>query len=133
MTQVRKYKASSFKQDDRTAIGISEYDGKTTIAIHSLYFPTKLSNRDIFINTVQHIERNINEDERVYLRLFYIQFTPSWKRPYSKYFVRREYGRKAIAYKEAMQLADDALKRESSICELFGKEGLPTHEPTKKP
>lgn len=126
--KVRTFKASSYRLDDCTGVGISEYNGYNTLGIHSLYIPRRISNRDTFLTIVQHIQTNLNKGELAYLRLYRTQYKSGWAQPYPMFKVRHEYGAKSLTFKEPQQLADDAIRRRSSICEIFEGEGLPTYE-----
>ncbi|ASN06844.1 hypothetical protein [Virgibacillus necropolis] len=114
-----KYKAVAIREDDRTGIGILRYlpetrNGGATLEIHSIYCPDKLSHKQTFLAVMQHI--NVDDGESALLRTAMMNVKYQWAALYPNVFVKGE--RYNIgAHSEVLRLAEDALRRKSTIYE----------------
>lgn len=118
----RMFRATAVKKPDSTGLGLEQYSGKgdhaEVTAIHSVYFPDKLSNRDIAVNLLQYVESLLKDEEYAIIRGLNIRNKPSWNRPYSPQVELRQTGYNP-AFDDVVMLANDSLKRKNTITEVL--------------
>jgi hypothetical protein len=124
----RCFKACAIREPNATGIGIVEYvEGGATVSIHSLYYPTKLSNKDTFQAVIYHVMYEVGPDDVVMLRTSLgLRDKREWRRGYNRLNVRGAQYR-PHAFEEPLTLAGDAIKRGTTIQERF--EGVSEFEP----
>jgi hypothetical protein len=117
----RRFKACAIRETEGTGLGIVEYiDDGQTVGIHSLYYPTKLSNKDTFTETIKHVLAQVDTDDIVILRTsIYIKNKREWARSFGDRLITMSESYKSHAFEEPFMLAGDAIKRKSTICELL--------------
>lgn len=123
---LRKFKLSAVRNDDCIGIGIIEYAGRFTYAIHSLYFP-HLSHKDTFIEIMEYLDSILPKEGYYLLRLNDIHRKHEWSVPYYGRFTFRSERDKSNAFQDAKKLAQDAIDRKGSLSEEF-TEGIRTHD-----
>jgi len=78
---VKRYKAVAIREESQTAIGIVDHEreGETT-AIHSLYYPTRLSNRDTFKEVEKRVAPQSEDAEGIaILKVSNMQRKKEWE------------------------------------------------------
>lgn len=120
----RKFKVYAVKQASEAGLGIEEYRGEDpSLAIASLYVPEALSNKELFDAIAGFIYKQLNpsKDDTAFLRITYpIRYKYQWTKTYNGYiFVRSEPDPQHIAFRQAKRLAEDAMRRKSSVTEVL--------------
>lgn len=101
---LRKFKLTSVRLDDCIGVGIMEYAGRYTYAIHSLYFPEKLSHKDTFAEIMKYLESVLPKDGYYLLRLNDIQRKYEWSAPYYGRYTFRSDKDKNNAFQDVKKL-----------------------------
>lgn len=114
----RRFKVYGLRTDEGSALGMIEHNKRSNeaTAIYSLYYPTKLSNRDIFVDAMQVMIVN-SESEEVLKMTTALYGKYDWRRPYASRirYVKAAHG--SSIFTECRQLAEDALNRKETIIE----------------
>lgn len=114
---VRRFKAVAIREESETGIGIVEYEPSgETISLDSVYYPSRLSNRDTYVNTIKRIEMVTQLNEVVVLRTSSMQSKPKWRRHFTNVRGKSEWF-KAEAFGECLDLAKDGIKRKTTVYE----------------
>lgn len=122
VSNARKFRATAIREDNESAIGIEEYTGTANdvevLAIYSLYYPGKISNRDVCINIMQRISGLLGEGETATVRASNMKVKYSWRKAYEPQIdIRYEQYKKG--FNDVTALANDAFKRKSSVSEVL--------------
>lgn len=114
----RQFKVTAIKADDSTGIGITEYSYPThdTTLIHSLYYDTRLSNRDIIVEACKVVSGYLDNGEYARIRTGGVHTRETWVKPYNPRVILKGH-RYDERYKENKRLAEDALDRGTTIYE----------------
>ena len=118
--KVRRYKAVAIREESQTTLGIVEHEreGETT-AIHSLYYPTRLSNRDTFKEVEKQVAPQAEDAEGIaILKVSNMQRKKEWESSQ----VKSSWKGYNENFDECKALAADAIKRQASICEKINEE-----------
>lgn len=122
MMKLRRFKAFYIRTGEDVGIGITEHTNKwdsETIAIHSIYDKNNLSNRDAFIAILQEIYFDLADDELALLYMSQTSRGKGWKEPYANRIkISKASYVRGVVYQTQL-LAQDALRRESTISEVF--------------
>lgn len=118
---MRKFKACAVREENATGIGLVECvnDGDT-VAIHSIFYDTRLSNRDTYVNALEHLLAQLDDEEPVILRTALMTDKHVWRAPYQPQVKSRGERYRYEPFNEPLQLAKDGIKRKNSICEELG-------------
>ncbi|WP_338452323.1 hypothetical protein R4Z09_10820 [Niallia oryzisoli] len=117
----KKFKAYMLRNDgDETAIGIEQYDEESTYFIASIYVNPKPSNKDIFDLIAFYVMQQSDHGENALLRITIpIRAKYQWIQAYNgRIFVKRE-STANIPFMQTRLLAEDALRRKTSIIETL--------------
>ena len=119
--KVRRYKAVAIREESQTALGIVEHEREhnETIAIHSLYYQTRLSNRDTFKEVEKRVAPQAEDTEDIaILKVSNMQRKKEWELAQ----VKSSWKGYNESFDECKELAEDAIKRQASICEKINEE-----------
>ncbi|MBN9653876.1 hypothetical protein J0K78_06325 [Halobacillus sp. GSS1] len=117
----RRFKAVVDRQAESTGVGIVEYvEGGETIAIHSLYYDKRLSNRDTYLSALKRVEQLTKTDDTAILRTAVMQNKPQWRKDHPNIYGKVERF-KPQAFGEPLDLARDAILRGSTIHEQLNE------------
>jgi len=128
-TAIRRFRADYAKaiDGDGVGVGIVEYGGKhksynwelQVLAIHSIYVPGSMSNRDIRVSIFQYLSNLMDDNERIVLQMNKLNNKKLHHQPYGKIVKinQIEWPRGRLFH--ASLLAQDALRRRSDIVEVF--------------
>lgn len=123
MKRFRRFRASYIRQDEESGVGIVEYNSKHydlhTLEIKSIYIDEKMSNRDLQIFIFKTLGDEIKESQRALLEMNQFSKSKNNHLPYNE----RIFFRQIEAYRGRLYqpylLAQDALKRKTTITERF--------------
>lgn len=108
------FRAAFYNTIHESGIGIERYEpGKPVKVtyIASIYFDEALSNREAVKFIMNHVEKLLGEDEIAMVRLLKRYNLPNW----DKVHIRKVEDPKRLT--EAFNLANDSIKRKSTITE----------------
>lgn len=116
----RKFRATGIRADDVTGLGITETDGKgRTIAIYSLYYPTKLSNKDMHDDICRVVRGLLDDGQQAMVNLGGLSAKYAWRKAHEPRIIVR--GRQFDGrYDEVKELSEDAIERQTTIKEELG-------------
>jgi len=119
---MRRFKAYYVKTGKDIGIGIVEHGAKwdsEVIGLHSIYSENNLSNRDVAVSIYQTIYHLLDGDEWAMLRMSQASRGKPWHRPYEdKIRIEKTAVERGSMY-HAQLLAEDAIKRQTTIIEHF--------------
>lgn len=119
---MRRFKAFYIKAEEGVGIGIVEHGKRwdsEVIAIHSIYSPDNLSNRDVAVAIYQTVYNLLNGDEWALLYMSQASRSKTWHKPYQSKIRIEKVAEERGSVFHAQLLAEDAIKRQSTITEQF--------------
>ena len=118
---IKRFKAVADRQAESTGVGIVEYvEGGETIAIHSLYYDQRLSNRDTYLSALKQVRKLTKPNDTVILRTAVMQNKPQWRKDHLNIYGKGERF-KPQAFGEPLDLALDAVRRKTTIHEQLNE------------
>jgi len=120
----RKFRVTAIRQADCSGVGVEEYTGKGDdvgiIAIHSIYYQQRLSNRDLCIAVIQYVKSLLESVETAVIRASNMRVKYGWTKQYSPRISTRQESYKA-GFNDVYKLANDAIKRRGTITERLSE------------
>lgn len=124
MPKIRKFRVTAIRQADCSGVGIEEYTGKgddvEIIAIHSVFYPQRFSNRDLCIAVIQYVKSLLEPDEQAVIRCANMVAKRSWTLHYNPRITMRRESYRA-GFNDVYKLANDAIKRRGTITERLSE------------
>lgn len=118
--ELTRYRASFIQKKECTGVGIVEIDGFTeTYAIHSLFYPTSLSQREASIKIFEFIKADERRKGMALLDMYGTRMGRGWHDPYKSVLHLRSKSPRLGLFEQPDTLAKDAIERRSSISEVL--------------
>ena len=119
---IRRFRADFIKSDEGTGLAIVEYGSHwdaETLAIHSIYDANNLSNKDASMIIFQRIYRDLTDGEQALLQMSRFSYRKGYDKPYRDRLKIQNVETIRGRMYQARLLAEDAIKRKTSISEVF--------------
>nr|WP_144922347.1 hypothetical protein [Paenibacillus bovis] len=124
--KLRRFRADFVFIEGHTGIGIAEYSPQwtsgETIAIWSLHYPRKISNKDAFVDILKTIDGELADDEQAIVQMNKYSERKNWHKPFIERVNVRFLTRVRGQMQEAELLAEDAAQRKTDIYERLETE-----------